>query len=94
VFRQLLSAAVKGRKVKTKSHDQVIAGHDGKPLFRIRHQSRNVALLFSVDKVSASELDQVVIAISNILQRASGQEPDPPPLVRRSNDAPSTPLSS
>lgn len=76
VYRTLLSAAVKGRKVQPKSHDKVITSRDGKPLFRLRYQSRNVALLLSVDKVSARDLDQVVAAVSGVLLRASGQETD------------------
>jgi ParB family chromosome partitioning protein len=59
IYRQLLSAAVTGRKVRTPSHDEIVCGKTGKPLFRIRHQSNAVVLMMPIDQVSAAALDRV-----------------------------------
>jgi len=75
VFRQLLGAGVKGRKVRSKSHDEVIRDRHGKPLFRIRHRSRSIALMLPVDSVSENELKHVIAAVSSALEHAPPARP-------------------
>jgi ParB family chromosome partitioning protein len=70
VFRQLLSGGVKGRKVRSKPHDEVISDRHGKPLFRIRYQSRSIALMLSVDCVSENGLKRVIAALSSTLENS------------------------
>jgi len=71
IYRQLLSAAVTGRKVRTPAHDEVVCGNNGKPLFRIRHQSTAVTLLMPIDRISAAALDRVRAAVTAALQSDS-----------------------
>lgn len=79
VYRRLLAASVHGRKIKAQAHDEVIKDQSGAPLFRIRNQSKTVAVLLPVGRVSARSLDRIRTAISGILQEpARDTDPDCP----------------
>jgi ParB family transcriptional regulator, chromosome partitioning protein len=67
VYRKLLAAAVHGRKFKAQSHDEVVKDESGVPLFRIRYQSKAVAVLLPVEKIAAQSMDRIRVAISDIL---------------------------
>jgi ParB family transcriptional regulator, chromosome partitioning protein len=71
VYRQLLASAAPtrpgGRKIINFLRDQVIVGKDGAPLYRIRHQQDEIALLLSTDKTSAKKLAAIKRAIEHIL---------------------------
>jgi hypothetical protein len=71
IYQRLLASAVPtepGRhKVTVIAHDQVIAGEDGIPLFRIRQQRDSIALLLPIDKTSATTLDAIQFAVKSIL---------------------------
>lgn len=73
IYRQLLTAAVPGRKPKVRRRDEIIKGSNGERLFRVRYQSNSVALLLAADKVSASSLKRICEAISGVLQTANAQ---------------------
>jgi ParB family transcriptional regulator, chromosome partitioning protein len=73
VYRQLLASSVHGRRPKRRAHDEVVTDDSGAPLFRIRRQAKSIALLLPVDKVSASCLDRVRDAVTQILHDASSQ---------------------
>lgn len=68
VYRQLVSAPVRGCKPKPKFHDEVVTGDNGAPLFRIRHQRTSIALLLPVNEVSVHTLDKIRRAVVAILQ--------------------------
>jgi len=74
VYRQLMAASLEGRRIKPKSHDEVVKDEDGAPLFRIRHQSNSVAVLLPNAKVSAASMEHIRCAISAILNSANKRE--------------------
>jgi ParB family transcriptional regulator, chromosome partitioning protein len=76
IYRQLLMAPLPGPKVKTPRHDEVVCGNNGKPLFRIRHQSNAVSLLIPISKVSAVSLTRLCTAVSQVLQQEISQRTD------------------
>jgi ParB family chromosome partitioning protein len=77
VYRCLIAAAVRGRKLKTKVRDEVVKGQDGTALFRIRHQTSCIALLLPAHVMSVELLGSIRNSIVQILQSGSGQEIDP-----------------
>jgi ParB family chromosome partitioning protein len=88
VYRQLLSAAAQGRKVKPKYHDEIVKDATGAPLFRIRHQTNAVALFVPIEKVSARGLENIRRSIAAILQATSSQTADPATKIPLSHPAP------
>ena len=50
------------------SHDQVVKGEHDEALFRIRRQMKTIALLIDVERVTANILDQIKLAMVDILQ--------------------------
>jgi ParB family chromosome partitioning protein len=68
VYAQLLSAGVPGRRLKMRRHDEVVMGHDGKPLFRIAQRASSVALLLPMSAVSEGGLERVRAAVKSALQ--------------------------
>ncbi len=81
VYRQLLTASARGRKVRLKKRDDVVTDASGNPLFRVRHQLNSIALLLPLDKVSAGSLERICCAVSGILQPAKAQVTDFPKKV-------------
>jgi ParB family chromosome partitioning protein len=73
VYRQLLAASLSGRKIKVKSHDEVVNGRNGEQLFRIRYCSRSVALMLGTEKVTAPALKLIREAVADILQPAEAR---------------------
>lgn len=70
--RRLLAAPVMGRKPIAKRTHEVICDVKGKPLFRVRHERRAIALLLPVDRVSAVTLKEVCGSVQALLQRETG----------------------
>jgi ParB family transcriptional regulator, chromosome partitioning protein len=68
VYRQLLAAAVRGRKPQLRSHDVVVKGSGGGALFRIRQRSNSIALILPVDRVSATSLENIKTAVMDVLE--------------------------
>jgi hypothetical protein len=68
VYRQLLAASARGRRIRSASHDKVVRGRDGLPLFRIKHQRDSVAIVLPIGKVSAKVLERLQTTVANILQ--------------------------
>jgi ParB family chromosome partitioning protein len=68
VYRQLLSASQQGRRIKTAVHDEVVKDGNGRPLFRIRHQSNSLAVIVPLHTVSTRVLEELRKSISTILQ--------------------------
>jgi ParB family chromosome partitioning protein len=71
VYRQLLSANVRGRRVRPAARDEIVCGTDGVPLFRIRQHRDSIALLVPMHKVSAGLLDSIRDSLPEILQAGS-----------------------
>ncbi len=68
VYTKLVAASMKGRRPNPRSHDEVIKGNDGRPLFRVRHQRDSIAVLLPVGKVSSRALTAIRDAVAGILQ--------------------------
>jgi ParB family chromosome partitioning protein len=83
VYGQLIAASVRGRKLKSRSHDEVVKDADGAPLFRIRQQSKTVALLLPMGKLSAPVLSEIRDGVSRALQKAGRPAADCVPGVAR-----------
>jgi ParB family chromosome partitioning protein len=71
VYQQLLAATVAGRKVRTKSRDEVVTDDDGMPLFRIRARAKTIAVLLPRDQISQDALDAVRDAVRDVLRYKS-----------------------
>jgi ParB family chromosome partitioning protein len=69
VYQQLLSAAVKGRRIRTKPHDEVVTDIDGTPLFRIRLQDKAISVLLPREQISQETLNAVRDTVREVLQR-------------------------
>jgi ParB family transcriptional regulator, chromosome partitioning protein len=69
VCRRLLAAPVLGRKPVAKRTHEVICDNMGRPLFRVRHERRAIALLLPVDRVSAAMLKEVCDGVRSFLQQ-------------------------
>jgi hypothetical protein len=79
VYRLLLSATGKVRRMRPATHDEVVMGDGGKPLFRIRQQRDSIALLLPVRQVSVRMLERVRDSTARILQGKAAtavMEPD------------------
>jgi ParB family transcriptional regulator, chromosome partitioning protein len=76
VYRKLLAASAKGRKLKPRHHDVVVRAENGATLFRIRHQRDSVALLLPLENVAERTLRDISDAVAAILQAASMQAAD------------------
>jgi ParB family transcriptional regulator, chromosome partitioning protein len=72
--RRLLAAPVTGRKPVAKNTQEVICDEKGKPLFRVRHERRSIALLLPVDRVSALTLKEVCGSVRTLMQRETAAE--------------------
>jgi ParB family chromosome partitioning protein len=64
VYRSLLAAPARGRKVKARPHDDVVKGDDGAPLFRIKYQSSAIAMVIPTSSVSSASLKLIEHAIA------------------------------
>jgi ParB family transcriptional regulator, chromosome partitioning protein len=81
--RRLLAAPVSGRKPVAKHAHEVICDQKGKPLFRVRHERRSIALLLPVDRVSAVTLKEVCGSVRALLEQDTPVEKSVQRLVRR-----------
>lgn len=71
VYRRLLTASARGRKLKRAAHDEIVKDSDGSMLFRVKHQSNSVALVLPINKLSEDSLRKVKEAMIHILQTPS-----------------------
>lgn len=71
VFRQLLAASAPGRKIKAKTHDEIVKDTQNKPLFRVRHYSSSVALILPTNRISARSLEAIRSTVAQLMQQAS-----------------------
>jgi ParB family chromosome partitioning protein len=69
VYQQLISAAVSGRKIRSRPRDEVVTDSNGTPLFRVRPQERAIAVLLPRENTSREALDEIRDAIRAVLQR-------------------------
>jgi ParB family chromosome partitioning protein len=69
IYRELITVAARGRRRTPSSHDLVVAGEDGAPLFRIRRQRTSVSLVLPVDRITNRCLEEIRDAAVTILQR-------------------------
>jgi len=77
VYQQLLTAgAPPGRKLKSQTHDEVVTGEKGQPLFRIRQQTNSISVLLPVQSVSARSLENIRCFIAEILLDSNTQAAD------------------
>jgi ParB family transcriptional regulator, chromosome partitioning protein len=72
VYRQLISAPSSSRRNRpVGARDEVVSGEGGAPLFRIRHQRHDVAILLPIKSVPAHILSEIRAAVADILDRAT-----------------------
>lgn len=71
IYQRLLASAAPTKaghhKLVAGCRDKVIEGEDGAPLFRIRYQRDEIALLLPIDRTSTRTLDQIQRAVQSIL---------------------------
>jgi ParB family chromosome partitioning protein len=72
VYRQLMAAG-QGRKRRASARDEVVKDERHRPLFRIRRRNRSVALMIQTDNLPPNVLDEVRLAVTDVLQRASSK---------------------
>lgn len=77
IYRELIMAAPKGRKLRPSSHDLVVTGANRSQLFRVRFQRRSIALLLPAAKISAKSFERIRDAVAQILE-AEGECPVQP----------------
>jgi ParB family transcriptional regulator, chromosome partitioning protein len=75
VFRQLLAASGQSRKRRAETHDKVVRGDDGVPLFRVREQRESIALILPVNRISRAMLESIENAIADILEQQLSTSP-------------------
>jgi ParB family chromosome partitioning protein len=88
VYRQLLTATVRRRRVPSSALDEVVKDTNGTPLFRIRHQTNAIAVVIPLQTVKAGALERIRTALVGILHAANAQTLDfkpPRPLIQRSS---------
>jgi ParB family chromosome partitioning protein len=73
VYRRLRSAATPGAQ-EHKSHDRVVKDGTGVPLFRVKYQRKSVALVLSLDKLSARSLNSICNAVGAIMDESAAPE--------------------
>ncbi|MET0535640.1 MAG: ParB/RepB/Spo0J family partition protein [Steroidobacter sp.] len=73
VYRRLLAASAKGRKVAKKSHDEVVKDSSGEPLFRIKQASRSISLVIPTEKVSHEALANIRNTLAQLLECESAR---------------------
>ena len=73
VYRDLLRASVRGAKVKSRPHDEVVKDASGAPLFRIRQQRDSIALVLPAEKVTEAVLEKIRHRLTRLLGRSSQQ---------------------
>lgn len=69
VYQQLIAASVPGRKIRLRTHDEVVTDIDGTPLFRIRHQERTIAVLLPRERISEETLCAIREAVRRVLRQ-------------------------
>jgi ParB family chromosome partitioning protein len=81
VYRRLLAASPKGKKLAQYRQDVVVLGDTGAPLFRIRQQRESVAILVPLHMVAEQTLRDISEAVGRILQAANVQAIDSTPIT-------------
>lgn len=74
VYRRILAAAADSRRVEDVARDEVVAGNDGEPLFRIRRLNACVSLMLPTERASDRVLDSIRRFVADVLQDASAQD--------------------
>jgi ParB family chromosome partitioning protein len=72
VMGALLSGPGRGRRSSHGRRDRVVPGQNGSPLFRVRHHSQSIALVFSAAKLSRYHLERIEGRLTNILLATEG----------------------
>ncbi len=75
VFQGLMSGSHRLRSTTARARDEVVTGANGKPLFRVRYQSRTVAFLVPNERLSSAELERLKSTLADVLQPAVRQVP-------------------
>jgi ParB family transcriptional regulator, chromosome partitioning protein len=73
VYQCLMAQPGASRRTGKLSHDIVVSGSNGRPLFRIRRRSDTVALLLPSITVSQRSLDRIRQAVCNVLENEIGR---------------------
>jgi ParB family transcriptional regulator, chromosome partitioning protein len=68
IYRQLLSVAGRGKRIRRTAHDEVVRDARGRPLFRIRQQRASIAVVLPLEKVCENDLRRIREAIIEVLR--------------------------
>jgi ParB/RepB/Spo0J family partition protein len=85
VYRELISTAGRGRRIKPQAHDEVVKDDQGAPLFRIRQQRNSVAIVIPIHTVSTDLLDSIRAGVAKLLQNHHAASEFRGPKVQRPN---------
>lgn len=75
VYRELMSASARGRKLRPRLRDEVVKDNSGYSVFRIRRQTKLVAFLVPSERVSADVMDSLRKALTEVLAGAPSCAP-------------------
>ncbi len=73
VYRQLLVAAAGSRPIKHPSHDEIVRGPAGNPLFRIRQQQHSIALVLPMHLLKPRTKEAICKSVADILHDANAE---------------------
>lgn len=83
VYQKLVTASVAGRRIQIRPQDEVVTDVDGTPLFRIRAQKKEIALLLPRDQTSQNTLSAVRDAVREVLRDQIRRPKTAKPLYRK-----------
>ena len=70
VYRQLIGAAMPGRRPRRRRGDEVVTDADGSPLFRVRTLGSAIALLVPIKEASDETLGALRAAVKDVMHAA------------------------
>jgi len=68
VYARLTSMSLTRRKLRSRTHDEVVKSSNGVPLFRVRRLRSSIAILLPAEKVTDVTLNEIREALSVVLQ--------------------------
>lgn len=75
VHRQLLGGGTSGRRARLRVDDDVIRDEKGRTLFKIQRRSSSIVIQLPINAISARSMENIRLALADILQRANLQVP-------------------
>jgi ParB/RepB/Spo0J family partition protein len=86
IYRRLMAVGSEGRPLRARARDEVVKNRFGKPIFRIRHQSKSLSVVFPVESLSADMLERIRTILSDFLSVSGSRSGDHRGTARRGRD--------